>query len=424
MFDISQPPSSHLEQEALQLLVGNLRLGGGGWCDKAQQGRLWLRVSAELRDQIYLLSGLDHAELQRRGECPSFSVNLYPQLKQAIGENMIYGQVDGRSYYLELFQIDNGDEYRLFAKYQTIIGSRLMARPSKSLVTGICMALAAQLMEASNAPTPARSAPAPLALARMAMTEQEELQTLTLDGVTIRLPERQLHHYAKIKVRIEKAGGRYHTGGFFDFPPGIDAARVLLQLQAGNEANGKKDAQFFATPAELARSVCAAAGSLAGKRVLEPSAGDGALADLARQAGAGVTVIENWSVNTLKLKAKGYEVIDRDFLQVQPDDLGLFDAILANPPFRRGLDITHVEHMWKFLKPGGTLSVLTSTSWEDGSQRKQLAFREFLHANGASITRIPPGAFKASGTGVGVMHLVITKPKVRASIEALELAAA
>lgn len=424
MFDIFQPPSSHLEQEALQLLVGNLRLGGGGWCDKAQQSRLWLRVSDELRDQIYLLAGLDHKELQRRGECPSFSVTLYPELKRAIGQSMIYGQVDDRSYYLELFQIDNGDEFRLFAKYQQIIGSRLMARPSKAMVTAICMALAAQLMEASNARSPARSPAAPLALVRKAATEQEEVQTLTLDGATIRLPEQQLRHYAKIKVWIERAGGRYHSGGFFDFPAGIDAAHVLVQLQAGNKVNGKKDAQFFATPTKLARSVCAAAGSLAGKRLLEPSAGDGALADLAREAGADVTVVENWSVNVLKLKAKGYEVVDRDFLQVQPDDLGLFDIILANPPFTRGLDMTHVEHMWKFLKPGGTLSVLTSTSWENGSQRKQLAFRAFLHANGTSITRIPPGAFKASGTCVGVMHLVITKPKVRASIEALELAAA
>ena len=73
---------------------------------------------------------------------------------------MIYSQVDDRSYYLELFQINNGEEYRLFAKYQQIIGSRLLARPAPEFVSAIATVLAAQLMEQMKAPaTPAPASP-------------------------------------------------------------------------------------------------------------------------------------------------------------------------------------------------------------------------------------------------------------------------
>lgn len=407
MIDIFQPLKAYLPDDALNLLLGSLRLGGGGWDEKRQHGRLWLRVSHEIRGRIYLLAGLDRGELQVNGVCPSFSVELFPELKLAIGENMIYSQVDDRSYYLELFQINNGEEYRLFAKYQQIIGSRLLARPAPEFVSAIATVLAAQLMEQMKAPaTPAPAVPAASAAAK---TEQEEINLLLLNGDRIQLPEQHLRHYARIKTRIVKAGGSYNVGGYFEFPAGLDAGEVLKQLKTGKVVNDKKDQQFFATPPELALSVVSAAGVLAGKRVLEPSAGDGALADLARAAGAEVVVIENWTVNVLNLEAKGYVVMDRDFLTVTPEEIGQFDAIVGNPPFTRGLDMQHVEHMWKFLKPGGTLTVLTSTSWDEGTQRKQQAFRKFLTDNNAAIRRIEPGAFKASGTGVGAMHLVLTK---------------
>lgn len=422
--DIFTNPKPNLSDDALQLILGNLVVADSGWDTARQQDRLWLRVSDDLRDQVCLLAGLDRQELQRNSVCPTFSVYLYPELKKAIGECMIYSQVDSRSYYLELFKIDNGDEYRLCAKYQQILGWRLMATPSKSMVTAICVALAAQLMEQAAKPSKTTKEAQVLAAASKGLTEQQEVDLLTHAGDRIVLPQQKLKHYAKIKVRIEKAGGRYHTGGYFDFPPGIDAAHVLSQMQDGKTIHPKKDAQFFRTPAQLAHQVCAAVGPLAGKRVLEPSAGDGALADLVRAAGADLVLVENWNVNVLKLKAAGYEVMDRDFLTVTPEEIGLFDAIVANPPFTRGLDMIHVERMLRFLKPGGTLSVLTSTSWVDGSQRKQAEFRALLERHGARLERIEPGAFKASGTGVGVMHVVLTLEAVDQPAEVEELAEA
>lgn len=381
------------------------------------ENRLWLQVSAEIRNRVYEKAGLDHQDVQRRGQCASFYVELFPELKEALASNMIYGTPSRDLYYLELFQSQNDSrQFCMNAKYQSILGFRYMFRPTAEFVDAMVAEMAAVLkVERSDLFTttpkvqglPARVPPATRHTA-VGGTEQDELQTLILDGDVIRLPEQHLRHYARIKLAIEKAGGSYNAGGYFSFLAGINAGEVLKQLQSGKSVHVKKDNQFYATPSELARTVVSAVGHLAGKRVLEPSAGDGALADLARAAGADVVTIENWNVNVLKLQAKGYDVMERDFLTVTPEEIGLFDAIVANPPFTRGMDMKHVEHMLKFLKPGATLSVLTSTSWEAGSQRRQAAFRQMLEEHKAYIERVAPGAFKSSGTQVGALHITLT----------------
>lgn len=410
-FDPFSPPRYIFDKsEDNKHFLGNLHA-------TPSDNRLWLQVSAEIRKRVFEAAGLDHQDVQRRGECASFYVELFPELKEALASNMIYGQPSRELYYLELFQSQSDpSQYRMISKYQTILGFRFMFCPTAEFVDAMVAEMAAVLkVERGDLFTrgpkppqvPARSLAAPQQTA-VATTEQDELQTLLLDGDVIRLPEQHLRHYARIKLAIEKAGGSYNAGGYFSFLAGINAGEVLKQLQSGMSLHVKKDNQFYATPADLARTVVSAVGHLAGKRVLEPSAGDGALADLARAAGADVVTIENWNVNVLKLQAKGYNVMERDFLTVTPEEIGLFDAIVANPPFSRGMDMKHVEHMLKFLKPGGTLSVLTSTSWEAGSQRRQAAFRQMLEEHKAYIERVAPGAFKSSGTQVGALHITLT----------------
>lgn len=203
-------------------------------------------------------------------------------------------------------------------------------------------------------------------------------------------------------------GNRKH----FAFADGIDCAEVLESLIAGKEINLKKEYQFFATPEAEARELCRAAGPLAGKRVLEPSAGEGAIADIARDLGAEVVTVEAWNVNAIKLREKGYTPIERDFLTVRPSELGVFDAIIANPPFTKNQDIDHVMHMTQFLKPGGSLSVIMSTSWMNSTQKKHVAFREFLQSQDMLATPIEAGAFAESGTGVPTIRLDIVDYKV------------
>lgn len=409
---------------------------------------LWVNVAIPTRERFYEEAGLDLDEMRSRGICHRYYVELVPALKDVLERTMIYGApASGQKYYLDLYAGPEAGRYRLFARYQQIIGSRLLAEVDESFMEAVTKSISEELRQQIPAlmnlsvygkpPGAVVNLPATTGGAtKHRRTEQEEVSLLLLDGDVIKLPTEQLIHYPKLKGRIEKAGGSYNSRGHFDFPAGISAADVLEAMKSGKTVNGKKDAQFFRTPKALAEVVCRAAGLDASRRilepapalrVLEPSAGDGALADIARAAGAEVVVVENWAPNVLALKAKGYDVIDRSFLDCTPRELGMFDVIVANPPFTRNMDITHVEHMWEFLSEGGCLSVLMSTSWIGGSQRRQALFQEFLERHCASIERVEPGAFKESGTNVAVTHVVVRKPKGRTKaapvqqVEQLEL---
>lgn len=245
-----------------------------------------------------------------------------------------------------------------------------------------------------------------------------EAALLSVTDNRIILPAQHLKHYADLKRLLETSGGKYSSKGYFSFPEGVEAEEVLAAVRQGKALNGKKASQSFFTPEDLAYEVCRAAGNLEGKRVLEPSAGDGALADIARAAGAEVVVVENHRPNVLALEKKGYNVWDQDFLSLTPDELGFFDAILANPPFSNNQDIDHVMHMTRFLKPGGTLSVITSQRWMTGSQKAHVEFREFLDAQGAVIHEIEGGAFRESGTLVPTLRIRLVKQK---ALDVLEL---
>ncbi len=417
-FDPFQRPVAVMDEAHMPLLLANL-------CIHEDRSSLWLNMPVEWRQEIVRMAGLDWSDLMRRSALPSFGVRKHAELGATLRENMIY-KTEGTyydHYYLEILQVVDSDEVRLFGKYNTILGSRLLLRPDQGFVLALKVAYAALLQASIKAPKAA--IPARVTAPKKPRTEQEEVSLLLLDGDVIKLPTEQLIHYAKLKARIEKAGGSYNSRGHFDFPAGISAAEVLEAMKSGKTVNGKKSAQFFRTPKALAEVVCRAAGLDASRRVLEPapalrvlepSAGDGALADIARAAGAEVVVVENWAPNVLALKAKGYDVIDRSFLDCSPRELGMFDVIVANPPFTRNMDIEHVEHMWEFLREGGCLSVLMSTSWIGGSQRRQALFQEFLEQHGASIERVEPGAFKESGTNVAVTHVVVRKPVGRTKV--------
>lgn len=239
-----------------------------------------------------------------------------------------------------------------------------------------------------------------------------EIQQLQVDGCMVRLPQVRLTQYPSIKRLLEANGGVYVGGkSAFRFPPETDLKELLGALGAGEVRNSKKTTQAFYTPAGLASSVCEAAGPLKDKRTLEPSAGRAALATPARASGADVVVVESDPGSASYLRSLGFEVVERDFLTVTPDELGLFDAIVANPPFTRNADVQHIQHMWRFLKPGGVLSTIASTAWQHGRQKVQCAFRSFLEEHGATLRDIPTGTFQESGTSVATVHITLSKPE-------------
>lgn len=88
----------------------------------------------------------------------------------------------------------------------------------------------------------------------------------------------------------------------------------------------------------------------------------------------------------------------RDFMTTTPDELGLFDAVAMNPPFKMRSDIRHIEHARKFLKPGGRLAALCL------SGPRQFAT---LRAIAATWEDLPASTFAKEGTRVFTSLLTI-----------------
>jgi len=80
----------------------------------------------------------------------------------------------------------------------------------------------------------------------------------------------------------------------------------------------------------------------------------------------------------------------------------LFDAIVMNPPFHARVDIRHILHAMKFLKPGGRLAAICMA----GNSR-ELALRHFAKL----WILLPLGAFRAEGRNTRTVMLLIDHPQ-------------
>lgn len=151
-------------------------------------------------------------------------------------------------------------------------------------------------------------------------------------------------------------------------------------------------------------------------RVLEPSAGKGDLLDAYRESEPNATFLAVEMSSELReiLKAKGYEVSDvHDFMDLKPEDTGLFDRVIMNPPFSKAAE--HVQHAFDFLAPGGEMVALADSGVQTRERRADREFREWLATKDAEIERLPDGSFTgkdaARQTGVSVVRITIHKPK-------------
>ncbi len=145
--------------------------------------------------------------------------------------------------------------------------------------------------------------------------------------------------------------------------------------------------------------------------VLEPSAGRGRIAFALDGAGHKVTCVEIQPDLARGLSTYPLRTINADFLDVTPAGLGLFDRVAMNPPFDRQRDIDHVMHAFQFLKPGGVLASVMSSSVEFREDRKATDFRAFVERMGGHFRDLPPASFAESGTNVNTVICVIRAPR-------------
>lgn len=162
--------------------------------------------------------------------------------------------------------------------------------------------------------------------------------------------------------------------------------------------------QLFQTPPKIAARLVGLLDLKPGARVLEPSAGLGRLLDaLAPFDPSEVVAVENAPAcagELFRQDRTGVTIKQRDFLAVTPDELGLFDAVVMNPPFHMRADIRHIQHALQFVKPGGILAALCLF----GPSRSQI-----LKPIASNWIELPPGAFKSEGTNVATVMLTIRK---------------
>ena len=146
-----------------------------------------------------------------------------------------------------------------------------------------------------------------------------------------------------------------------------------------------------------------------GIRILEPSAGIGAIADFVKGKGENVHVdtVEILPANQLVLKSKGYKPFCGSFLDfpIPENEEEKYHLIVMNPPFSYKGDkyayITHIQHAMKMLHPMGELIAIVPTGWAINKTKKEESFRNMLAEFGdGTMDTLPPGTFKDSGTNV------------------------
>lgn len=223
------------------------------------------------------------------------------------------------------------------------------------------------------------------------------------DDVDKRVRAEVLQVFAMIGGVFDREWGRVR----FDY----DATEAIAEIITSGCVPDKRAHQFFPTPRDLAERVVALADIGPDDLVLEPSAGQGALADLLPSDRT--VCVEASALHCAVLRAKDVgDVVEGDFLATRYRPgvvyeahkreglrLGMFDRVVMNPPFARGQWRSHVEHAADFVKEGGSLVAVLPASAPGR-----------LDLPGFSVTWSETiiGAF--AGTSVAVVILKAVKP--------------
>jgi predicted RNA methylase len=220
--------------------------------------------------------------------------------------------------------------------------------------------------------------------------------------------------YAQVDRVLRAAGGQWKGGlvGAHVFPGDATAALAGI-LAATRVTSARQRDQWYPTPAAVVDELLAAAGLCPGLEVLEPSAGEGAIAVAAAQAGCAVDCVELDGGRAQAIERAGVarEVRCRDFLAMPPR--AVYHAVVMNPPFARNADTRHIQHALRFLRPGGVLAAVMGGGLESRTDRAARKIRSL--ADG--IWPLPEGSFHESGPDIDTVLVVIRAPGGRAPDE-------
>lgn len=156
-------------------------------------------------------------------------------------------------------------------------------------------------------------------------------------------------------VRVLEAIGGVpdKIGGYEFFRFDYEPQAVLDEIVCSGCIPDHKSHQFYPTPEGLARQAVELAEIGPAHRCLEPSAGIGGLADFMPLDNT--LCVEVSALHSAILEAKGFRVVQGDFLEYAPVSKPVFDRIVMNPPFDQGRWLAHLDAAAGVLAPGGRL---------------------------------------------------------------------
>jgi trans-aconitate methyltransferase len=154
---------------------------------------------------------------------------------------------------------------------------------------------------------------------------------------------------------------------------------------------------YFPTPAPLIERLLSKVIIRPGDTILEPSAGEGDIADYIRSCYPhnDLRVVEIEPALVRILKSKGFHGVQGDFLRYRQGA----DVIIGNPPFRNNFqDIDHFYHAWDILNPGGRMAMILHgySGFPLYNTGKPERFGQFLTAIGAQKEKNPSGSFSTA----------------------------
>ncbi|KPM55631.1 hypothetical protein ACG83_10080 [Frankia sp. R43] len=256
------------------------------------------------------------------------------------------------------------------------------------------------------------------------------LTSAVVDGTTVRLAGKlDRGTYTATDKALRALGGTWNRkAGAHVFPSAPGEALAALLASGAVPAMPKAPHRvegYFATPDALAQLVIEAYTDTPSlslfARVLEPSAGDGALVRAVRRVNPAVEVVavEPSGERAARIDGDGglvtvqvdrFEEVARRHLQVEARP---FDAVVMNPPFALpgapSAWIDHVELAWSLLRPGGRLTAIVPAGFTYRADRRHRALRERV-ADLGGWRALPEKSFAASGTDVATVVIWMEKP--------------
>jgi len=250
------------------------------------------------------------------------------------------------------------------------------------------------------------------------------LESMICDGNIAKLttPDLERNLYEEVNETLVRLMGKWDRnkgGHVFTYEPEI-AIHAVVHL---GYMPDKNPTAFFQTPKKLIDDMFAILEDLPyttyraenhGIKVLEPSAGQGAIAKVIRSRFPNATLdtVEFLDINQEILEKEGFEPFCGSFLDFNTNYEIKYDLIMMNPPFSVEGDklafATHIEHAYKMLADDGELVAIAPTGWLNNSDKRSMAFKNWVET-GAEFEIVDKGAFKESGTMIETCIIRKTK---------------